>query len=134
MECLLKISGGILVGLALLHAFFPRHFKWKAELRSITLLTRQIHYVHTFFIALTILLFGLLCLINTSDLLHTPLGRQVCLGIAVFWGCRLFVQFFGYSSSLWKGKRFETTIHVVFSLLWIFLTSVFGLAAFGYGA
>jgi hypothetical protein len=130
MESLLKISGGLQVGLALLHAFFPRHFKWSEELRSITLLTRQIHYVHTFFVALTILLVGLLCLTSPADLLHTSLGRKVSLGIGMFWACRLAIQFFGYSPSLWKGKSFETAIHVVFSTLWVFLTVTFGLAAF----
>jgi hypothetical protein len=39
------------------------------------------------------------------------------------------VQFFGYSSSLWKGKPFETTVHVGFSMLWAFLTLVLALAA-----
>lgn len=130
MEDLIKTSGGILVGLALLHSVFPRYFKWGEELRSITPLTRQIHYIHTFFIALTILLVGLLCLSSSAELLHTPLGRKISLGIFIFWSCRLVLQFFGYSSSLWKGKPLETVIHIVFSLLWVFLTLVFGFAAF----
>lgn len=130
MEYLLKFSGGILVGLALLHAGFPRYFRWREELRSITLLTRQIHYIHTFFIALTILLIGLLCLCNAAELLHTPLGHTVSLGLFFFWGCRLALQFFGYSSSIWKGKPFETVIHFMASILWGFLTTVFGVAAF----
>lgn len=134
MESLIKLSGGLLVGLALVHAIFPRYFKWKEELGSITLLTRQIHYVHTFFIALTVLLIGVLCLTSAPELLGTTLGRRVALGIGVFWGCRLVIQFFGYSSSHWKGKPFETTVHVVFSLLWLFFTAVFGFAAFAPGA
>ncbi len=131
MEALIKISGVLMIVLALLHAVFPRYFKWKEELRSITLLTRQIHYIHTFFIALTVLLIGLLCLGGASELLHTPFGRKVCLGIFVFWFCRLIIQFFGYSFSLWKGKPFETAVHIAFSLLWLFLSAVFGLAAGG---
>lgn len=130
MESLLEFSGFLMIGLALVHAVFPRHFKWAEELRSITLLTRQIHYIHTFFIALTILLLGVLCLTNPSELLTTPLGRQVCIGIFVFWFCRLLIQFFGYSPSLWKGKRFETAVHILFALLWTFFSAVFGLAAF----
>jgi len=130
MEFLLKISGALMIGLALLHAIFPRHFKWKEELRSITLLTRQIHYIHTFFIALTILLIGLLCLTSAPALLDSPLGGKVCLGIFLFWFCRLFIQFFGYSPTLWRGKPFETSIHIIFALLWSFFSLVFGLAAF----
>jgi hypothetical protein len=130
MESLLKVSGALMIGLALVHAVFPRHFKWAEELRSITLLTRQIHYIHTFFIALTVLLLGVLCLINPSGLLTTSLGQQVCIGIFIFWFCRLLIQFFGYSPSLWKGKRFETAVHIVFALLWTFFSAVFGIAAF----
>jgi len=130
MEFLLNLSGYLLVGLALLHAVFPRYFKWQEELRDITALTRQIHYIHTFFIALTVLLMGILCVGSADELLYTPLGRTVCLGLFIFWACRLVLQFFGYSSSLWKGKPFETVMHFGFSLLWIFLTTVFGLAAF----
>jgi hypothetical protein len=131
MEALLKIAGVILVGLAVLHAFFPTYFKWKDELRTITPLTRQIHYIHTFFIALIVLLNGLLYLTSTTELLTTALGHRISLGFSVFWACRLFLQFFGYSSSLWRGKLFETAMHVLFSLLWLFLTLVFGFAAFG---
>ncbi len=131
MESLLKFSGVLLIALALVHAIFPRYFKWREELRSITLLTRQIHYVHTFFIALVILLMGLLCLTSPLELLHTTLGRRVSLGLFVFWACRLFIQFYGYSPTLWKGKRFETVMHGVFACLWVFLTLVFGFTAFG---
>ncbi len=131
MEALIKISGGILVALALLHAVFHHYFKWREELRPITLLTRQIHYIHTFFIALTVLLMGILCLGSAPELLHTPLGRKVCLGLFIFWLCRLLCQIFGYSPALWRGKPFETSIHVLFSILWTFLAVVFGMAALG---
>jgi len=130
MESLLKLSGVLMIGLALLHAVFPRHFKWKEELRSITLLTRQIHYIHTFFIALTVLLIGVLCLTNASELLNSTLGSKVSLGIFIFWFCRLIVQFVGYSPTLWRGKPFETSIHIAFALLWTFFSVVFGLAAY----
>ncbi|MBC8009457.1 MAG: hypothetical protein H7067_05105 [Burkholderiales bacterium] len=130
METLFKISGGLMIGLALLHAIFPGYFKWKEELRSITSLTRQVHYIHTFFIALTVFLMGVLCLCSSTELLTTSLGRQVCFGLFIFWFCRLMVQFFGYSSAHWKGKPFETAVHVVFSLLWTFFSAVFGVAAF----
>lgn len=88
-------------------------------------------YVHTFFIALTIFLMGVLCLTSSGEMLTTVLGRRVSLGFAVFWFARLVVQFFGYSSELWRGKRFETVMHVFFSMIWVYLTSVFAIAAVG---
>jgi hypothetical protein len=43
---------------------------------------------------------------------------------------RLYIQFFGFSSKLWKGKLFETATHILFSLFWIYLSSVFFLTYF----
>jgi hypothetical protein len=63
------------------------------------------------------------------DETSVPLGQRICLGLAVFWTTRLFFQFFGYSSDLWKGKRFESIVHIVFSELWLYLSTVFWLAA-----
>jgi len=119
MQTVLEITGG------LLHAVFPRYFRWKEETAALNLLTRQILYVHTFFIALTVFLMGLLCVTCAADLIHTSLGRRVCMGLAAFWGIRLIIQFYGYSSKLWQGRIFETIMHVLFTLLWIHLTGVF---------
>lgn len=130
MELNLKIAGLLQIGLALLHAFFPRRFRWKEELASLSLLSRQIMYVHTFFVALTVFLIGVLCLTSSADLINTTFGRRIALGLAVFWLIRLYVQFFGYSSKLWKGKAFETTIHIIFSIFWIYLSSTFIAVAF----
>jgi hypothetical protein len=130
MELHLKIAGVLLVLLALLHVIFPRYFKWKAELSNISAINRQMMYVHAFFIGLALLLMGLLCLTSSSDIASTSLGRKVSLGIGIFWLARLFIQFFGYSSLLWKGKTFETTVHVLFSVLWIYLTAVFLINSF----
>lgn len=99
MQTPIEITGGLLMALALLHAVFPRYFRWKEETAGLSLLTRQILHVHTFFIALTVFLMGLLCLTSAVELTGTPLGRKIALGLAVFWGIRLVIQFFGYSSS-----------------------------------
>ncbi len=82
-------------------------------------------YIHTFFISLAVFLMGLLCLTSASELTGTSLGRKIALGLSIFWAFRLGVQFFGYSSSLWMGKRFETMVHVIFSFLWAYITIVF---------
>lgn len=125
MEFHLKIIGTILILLSLLHYFFPRYFKWKQELGLLSIINRQMMYVHSFFIGFAILLVGLLCLTSSGELVSTALGKRICLGLGIFWAARLCVQFFVYSSKLWKGKSFETTIHILFSLLWTYLSVVF---------
>lgn len=125
MDVLLKITGTILVVLALLHSIFPKYFNWDTELAQLSLINRQMTKVHTFFIAFVVFLMGLLCLVETTDLIDTALGKNISLGLGVFWLTRLIIQFFGYSTKLWKGKRFETVVHIIFSILWMFLSGVF---------
>lgn len=125
MNAVLTITGYFLILLALFHVVFPVYFKWAQELLSISLVTRQIVYVHTFFIGLTLLLMGLLCLTASSELQYTLLGRKVALGLSIFWLARLFIQWFIFSPRLWKGKIFETGMHVLFTFFWISLSTVF---------
>jgi hypothetical protein len=125
MEIHFKIIGVLLMVLSLVHVIFPKYFNWATELGSLSLINRQIMYVHTFFIALVVFLMGLLCLTSAKDLIETTFGRRITIGLALFWTSRLIIQFFGYSSKLWKGKTFETIVHVVFSLLWTYLSVVF---------
>jgi len=125
MELQLKIVGVLLIALALVHVIFPKYFHWEKELSLLSLINKQMMQVHTLFIALTLLLMGLLCLTSSNELITTALGKRISLGFGIFWGVRLFIQFFGYSTKLWKGKTFETTIHILFSLLWFYLTWIF---------
>lgn len=131
MELHLKITGVLLVLLAFLHVIFPKYFKWSAELQSVSVINKQMMYVHTFFIAFTVFLMGVLCLTSFTELTATSLGKKVSLGLSVFWMARLLIQFFGYSSLLWKGKTLETVVHVAFSVLWAYLSGVFILTFLG---
>ena len=125
MEIHLEIIGIILILLSCIHPFFPRYFSWKEDFEGVSVINRQMMYVHTLFIAVVLLLMGLLCFYTSVDLLHTQLGHYILLGLALFWTLRLVVQFIGFSPELWKGKRFETTVHIIFSLLWIYFSFVF---------
>ena len=125
MEKHFKIIGVVLMALALIHIIFPKYFNWEEELKSLSLMNKQMMTVHTFFIALTVFLMGLLCLISTNELIETKLGKTICLGFGIFWTIRLFIQFFIYSPKLWRGKTFETIVHIVFSFLWFYLSFVF---------
>lgn len=125
MELQLKITGWLLIILSLIHIIFPRYFNWTKELSGLTLINRQMMYIHTFFIGLVVMLMGLLCLNFPTELIETKLGNVIILGLCVFWAIRFVIQFFGYSSANWKGKKFETGIHILFSLLWTYISVVF---------
>jgi hypothetical protein len=127
MQWHLKIIGILLIILAVIHVAFPKYFNWKEELKPLSIINKQLMYVHSFFIALGILLIGILCITSSNDLVGTIFGKRICLGLGIFWTSRLIIQFFGYSSKLWKGKTFETSIHVIFSIFWIYLSVIFTL-------
>jgi len=129
MHLHLKIIGFLLIALAMVHMIFPKYFNWSKELSSISLINRQMIAIHTLFIALTIFLMGLLCLTSVNELIDTNLGKKISMGFGIFWVARLFIQFFGYSSKLWRGKTFETSIHILFIFLWTYFSIIFWMIA-----
>ena len=129
METHFRIIGFLLVMLSFVHVIFPKYFDWSKDLSSLSLINREMMYIHTFFIAFVVFLIGLLCLTSSYELLSTSLGKKITLGFGVFWSVRLLVQFFGYSSVLWKGKMKETFIHILLTLFWIYLSAVFLVAS-----
>ena len=125
MEIHLKIIGILLIILALIHVIFPNYFNWKDDLKPLSLINRQMMHVHTFFIALTVLLMGTLCFTSSEELINSHLGKRISLGLGVFWFIRLLFQFFVYSSIHWKGRKFETVVHILFTFLWLYLSIIF---------
>jgi len=125
-----RFAGAILVVLGLAHAYFPRRFDWPQHCEGLPLLTRQLFFVHNAFIGFAVFLQGVLCLVLAEDLVRpSRLAGAVLAGLAAFWGARLWTQLFVYKAEHWRGKRFETAVHVAFICLWVYFA-----ASFGYGA
>lgn len=115
--------------LAAAHAYFPKRFGWKEDLRQLSLVNRQIFLVHCLFVVLVLVMFGLLSLFCAESLTQPGLlARAVLSGLVFFWTARLFVQLFIYDPKLWKGNSFNTTMHVLFSLMWTYYGTVYGVA------
>lgn len=116
----LQIIGISQMLLALLHVGFEKRFNWKEEFATVSLLNRQLMYVHTFFVAFTVFLIGMLSFFAAEHLINpSPLAFYILLGLAIFWITRLYTQFFIYKRELWLGKAFETSIHILFSIIWL---------------
>ena len=125
----LRAVGVLMALLAIVNLFVPGRFHWREELSRVSLLNRQIFQAHTFFIVLLIVLMSALFLTCAEALLEpTRLSRAVLIGLTVFWGLRMLMQWFFYSPLVWRGNRFHTVMHGVFSLGWIYVTAVCGLA------
>jgi len=131
MNVQLHIVGALLVVLGLSHFFFNRHFGWERELASapISLFTRQVFVVHTFFVGLGVMMAGAVSFFFASALLEpSALSRAILAGMAAFWMCRMLAQWFAYGAAIWRGNRFRTLMHVLFSALWIYVTATYGSA------
>ncbi len=127
LETHLRIAGALLLLLAAAHPFFPKILGWKEDLAKLTLINRQIFLVHVGFIMLILVLFGVLTLGFAADLVApSRLAAVVLAGLALFWGLRLLTQQLVYDRSHWRGHRRNTVLHILASLLWCYLTAVFG--------
>ena len=125
----LRIVGILLVLLGLSHAFFNRYFGWEQELAAVSLLTRRVFFVHSFFIALGVVLSGAVSFMYADTLLRpAALNRALLAAMVMFWLCRLLAQFFAYDSAIWRGDRFRTFMHVAFTLIWCYVTATYGIA------
>jgi hypothetical protein len=129
LELHLRIVGVLLFALLSLNFVLPRRFRWREELGRLSLFNRQIFIVHAMFICLILAMFGALSLFWAPLLLESaPLPRVVLAGLALFWFARLLVQWFVYDRSLWRGKRFETAVHFVFTGVWLYFCTTYALA------
>jgi hypothetical protein len=125
----LQVVGILLMVLGLSHAFFNRYFGWGLELAGVSLFTRRVFFVHTFFIAMTVTMMGAFSAVYARALVEPQaLSRAILAGMVVFWGARLVAQFTAYESAIWCGHRFKTRMHVAFSILWVYVTGTYGLA------
>jgi hypothetical protein len=125
----LKLAGVTLLLLAVLNVYIIKRFGWRDELRRVSLLTRQVFFAHLAFIVLTLVGMGVLALCFTPAVLApSPLARLVLAALALFWGVRLAFQWLFYHRSLWRGHRFETVVHYLFTGLWSYYTAVFAWA------
>lgn len=129
LELHLRIVGLMLFALLGLNFVLPKRFRWREELSRLSLFNRQIFIVHAMFICLILAMFGAISLFCAPLLLQpAPLARVVLAGLAGFWFVRLLVQWFVYHPSLWRGKRFETAVHVIFSGVWFYFAGTYAAA------
>lgn len=74
-------------------ALVPIHLNWKARLRELPDLVRQLFWVYGGYVVLSIISLGLICLINARELAGgSVLARSFCLYGMIFWGIRLSLQ------------------------------------------
>jgi hypothetical protein len=125
----LRVAGVLMGALVVVNLFVPGRYRWREELSRLSLLNRQVFQVHAVFIVLTLALFSALLLTCADALIEpTRLSRAVLVGLTIFWAVRAMMQWFFYSPAIWRGHRFHTAMHWIFSATWVYVTGVFAAA------
>lgn len=130
----------ILVG-SLLHfstlvaaAMVPGKLNWKEELAKLSPFLRRMFWVYGAFIVLCITSLGVISAVNYSELAAGGiLARSFCAFTAVFWGLRLFVQFFVFDASEYLTSWVYKAGYHGLSLVFIYQVGVYGYFAFAPG-
>ncbi|EAQ78592.1 hypothetical protein [Blastopirellula marina] len=93
LEALLRIVGAMQLCVLFASALVPFQLNWKEELACLSKLHRQMYWVYAGYVVLSIVAFGLISLLNASQLAGGDfLARSFCLYAAIFWGLRLLLQ------------------------------------------
>jgi hypothetical protein len=130
LAVLLRVAGAGLLLLAAVHVPLARHLKWREQALLLTPLNGAIFRVHNLFIQVILLVMALPCLLDPRSFLDiSRAGAWMSSSFAAFWAVRLYCQWFVYEKTLWRAKRFETSIHWLFSFVWLSLAALFGICA-----
>jgi hypothetical protein len=125
----LRIVGVLMASLVVVNLYVPWRFHWREEMARLSLLNRQVFQAHAVFLVLTLALFSALLLTSSDALLEpTPLSRAILIGLTIFWTLRLVMQWGFYSPEIWRGHRFNTAMHYLFSAIWVYVSTVFAAA------
>jgi hypothetical protein len=113
LELWLRIAAVTQIALAGLSLCLARILDWKPDMARMSLLVRQVFEIHGWFIALTLVIWGVLTWQFAPEMAAHPtqLARWLCAAIGAFWGLRTVMQWTHYSTSHWRGNTPRTVIH-----------------------
>lgn len=129
-ELLLAAAAGQIF-IALLNLFLARLMRWQEDLRRIPLLIREVFHIHSWFISVTLTIFGVLTWRFAREMATgaQPLASWLAAAIGLFWGVRTILQVTYYSSSHWRGQAGRTVIHICLLLAYGGMAATYLIAA-----
>lgn len=131
LAILLKLAALCQIGIAVLSLFLARLLDWNADIARIPLLIREVFQIHGWFIALTLIIFGLLTWRPAVEIAggQREFLRWFAGSIALFWVLRAIMQWTHYSREHWRGQAGRTVIHWLLFLGYGTWSAVCALAA-----
>ncbi len=110
-------------------ALVPIRLNWRTEFGKLSRLHRQMYWVYGGYVVLSIIAFGVICLVNSNELSGgSRLARSICAYMAIFWGIRLSLQ------AVLDVKEHLTAWWLIagewiLTVLFLYFTTVFAVAA-----
>ena len=93
LQRLIFIAGVGQLGVLIAAAVVPFRLNWRHELRGLSKLHRQMHWVYGGYVVLSIVAFAVLSISDSRELASgSGLARGISGYIALFWGIRLALQ------------------------------------------
>jgi hypothetical protein len=130
LPTLITLAGAGQLSVLVASALVPIRLKWRWHFAVLPRLHRQMYWAYGGYVVLSIVAFGLICLLNANDLASgSLLARSFCVYLAVFWGIRSMLQAVfdvqEYLTAWWL-----VTGECVLTVLFLYFSTVFAIAAF----
>ena len=126
LQSSVQLAGALQLVIAIANFFAPAKLHYRENLVKVSPIVRQIFTVHSIYIVLVLIGFGLICLVFPNDLCGTSaLGKFLCGFLAIFWGLRVVLQFTYYDRTV---KRENPLGTFCFGAAFIYLAVIFATA------
>ncbi len=130
LTLLLQIAGGLHAGLLLAGASMPKAVNLHQNLATLPKFVRRLFYVYFGFIGMILLGFGILTFCFAGAMAAgQPVGRGLCVLMAVFWVVRLAVAAFVFDVRPYLTNWLYRMGNIALNLVFIYLVMVYVIAA-----
>jgi hypothetical protein len=101
-ETLILTGGAFNLGFLVFHVLFYRLFNWEQDLKSLTLINRQVMQILNLSLTFAFAIFAYISIFHASEMLESPMGQSLLLLISIFWWLRAAEQvvFFGLTKTV----------------------------------
>ena len=130
MKLLLQLAAAVQLLILIASASTPRVLDWRKNLAVLHPFLRKLFWVYGVFVVMVIIAFAVLTFRHADAMAaREPVARSLCLFIAIFWGARLLVQVAIFDARPFLTNWFYKTGFHALTIIFAFLTFVYGKAA-----
>jgi len=123
----LWIGGGSLVALCIASFWIPKALGWREKLAGLTPLMRELWWTYSIYVWSSHVFFAVLAL-GFGDWLLSRTGPATAMStfMLLWWGVRLWLQFFGFDLSEVEGIKANRIAKHLLTLLFVGLVVLYG--------